>query len=617
MSTLAAGRTAPVVRAAAAGGALLPLWIARGSMLLAFAAFSGLHWAGLLDPAAPGRAWESVGLAALVVLGLVGAARLARPLCWLAATLVAVAAIALALLAGGLADEFLRPDHWSALASGAGRGIAALPGVRVPYRGVDEWTRLAIGAGGTLLVVLAALLAFWPRRERTGFPAAALLVLVTIYVVPAVILSSQLKFLGGAALALLLLAFLRLEKLRMRDAPAAGAVAIAAAIGALVVAPALDGEDPWFDYESWAVETASAESVTFSWDHDYSPLDWPRDGRELLRIKAREPAYWKARDLALFDGRSWRQDPRQRGEESTAQLPDNSASIARWRQHIEVTVRNLRSDSFVTAGIATAVDGEAAYPIGGGVFNAPDGLNRGDSYSADVYTPKPSDRQLRDDLDTDYADWLRSYVAILVRDSGATPGAGEERSVPYRVTWPFWGEPGEVEAERFADLKEPASIILEHGNLARVWELAQRLRSESETPYEYVSNVEAFLADGFGYSEQPPRASATLDGFLFDSKLGLLPAVLGRRGAVAADGGDPGAGRDRLHLGLVRRPPARVRRARPRRALVGRGVVPGLRLGDARPDAGGGAAALAVGRGREGAAGGAHSRGCPAPAASA
>ena len=56
-----------------------------------------------------------------------------------------------------------------------------------------------------------------------------------------------------------MLAFLRLEKLRVRDAPAAAPSRVAAAIGALVAAPALDGRDPWFDYESWAVETAGGE----------------------------------------------------------------------------------------------------------------------------------------------------------------------------------------------------------------------------------------------------------------------------------------------------------------------------------------------------------------------
>ena len=541
MSTVAPPRALPVAGHAAAGGSHLPLWLARGGVLLAFAVFAGLHWAGLLEPADHGRAWVAAGLAALVVLALVAAARLAGPWRWVTATLVAFVAIALALLAGGLADENLRPDRWGVLLSGAGRGIEALPGVRVPYRGVDEWTRLAISSGGTLLAVLAALLAFWPRRDRTGFPAAALLALLTLYAVPIVILSFQIEFLGGAILALLMLAFLRLEKLRARDAGPAAAVAVAAAVGALIAAPALDGDDPWFDYESWAVETAAGKSVAFNWNHDYSPLDWPRDGRELLRIKAREPAYWKARDLVLFDGRSWRQDPRRRMESPVAQLPDNPANVARWRQRIEVTVRNLRSDSFVTAGIATAVDGEAAFPIGGGVYRAPDGLDRGDSYSAEVYTPRPTERQLRASTDMEYGDWMRAYVWIYVEEPGAEPadGASRDPSVPHRVMWPLWGEQGEPVAERFGNFERSATRILEDGDLARIWGLAQRLKRESATPFEYVERVEALLEDGFGYSERPPRASETLDGFLFDSKIGFCQQFSGAEALLLRMAGIP------------------------------------------------------------------------------
>ena len=100
-------------------------------------------------------------------------------------------------------------------------------------------------------------------------------------------------------------------------------------------------------------------------------------------------------------------------------------------------MRNLRSDSFVTAGITTAVAGEEAYPIGGGVFNAPDELKRGDSYSADVYTPEPTERQLRDDPAIDYQDWLRYYLAIYMPDGVATavgdPDERPQRAGPGRV----------------------------------------------------------------------------------------------------------------------------------------------------------------------------------------
>ena len=82
---------------------------------------------------------------------------------------------ALMLLAGRVADELLLPGGWSELAGGISRGISDLPGVRVPYRGLDDWVRTVIPLGGSALVLLAALLAFWPRRARLGFPVAALL----------------------------------------------------------------------------------------------------------------------------------------------------------------------------------------------------------------------------------------------------------------------------------------------------------------------------------------------------------------------------------------------------------------------------------------------------------
>ena len=60
------------------------------------------------------------------------------------------------LLAGRVADELLLPGGWSELAGGISRGISDLPGVRVPYRGLDDWVRTVIPLGGAALVLLAA-----------------------------------------------------------------------------------------------------------------------------------------------------------------------------------------------------------------------------------------------------------------------------------------------------------------------------------------------------------------------------------------------------------------------------------------------------------------------------
>ena len=85
-------------------------------------------------------------------------------------------ALALAFLAGGIADELLRPDRWGELAAGISRGIDALPGARVPYRGIDEWTRLVIPLGGTVLTVVAgARRVLAAPRRASGFPLVALI----------------------------------------------------------------------------------------------------------------------------------------------------------------------------------------------------------------------------------------------------------------------------------------------------------------------------------------------------------------------------------------------------------------------------------------------------------
>ena len=79
---------------------------------------------------------------------------------------------------------------------------------------------------------------------------------------------------------------------------------------------------------------------------------------------------------------------------------------------------------------------------------------------------------------------------------------------------------------------------------------------------------------------------------------GLLPAVQRRDGAAAAHGRRAGARRVGVRPGGYDRKRKRVRRARPRRPLVGRGVLPGIRLGAVRPDAIGCAGELAGERGR-------------------
>jgi transglutaminase-like putative cysteine protease len=501
----------------------------------------------MLEPTAAERGWYAVGAGLLAIAGLLGAARLRGAARWAAMAATSLVTIALALLAGGVGDELLRPSNWDALASGIERGIGALPGARVPYRGIDEWTRIVIPLGGTMLTVLAALIAFWPRRATTGFPFAALVLLVTLYAVPAVALDFEGEFLRGALLALLVLAFLRLERLRLTEAGAAAVLATGTAIAALIVAPALDGDAPWWDYETWALSTASSRSTTFSWDHDYGPLDWPRDGREMLRVTAKQAAYWKAQQLDVFDGERWVQSPKATREAFDVELPDDPAIRRRFTQKIRVSVRNLRSRTFITAGISAApvMPNRAAIPNGPpGIWVSSRTLRRGDTYTANVYTPKPTERELRA-AGTFYDRELGNFRTIELKDlpgqnSGTPPGTPAV-VVRFRE-WDLRGQPPEAYRPGIGTIEprpRDGERAMERSALARTWALSQRLKRGARDPLDYIKAVEAYLGRDFTYTESPPAKSRTLEGFLFDTQSGYCQQYSGAMALLLRMAGIP------------------------------------------------------------------------------
>jgi transglutaminase-like putative cysteine protease len=520
----------------------LPVPTARGVAFMALAAFGVLHWMVLLDPAAPNRAMWALGIAIIAIGGMLAAARLGPRLSQVVACAVLILVLALAILAGGVADELLRPDRWGELASGIGRGIQALPGVRVPYEGLDQWTRTVIPLGGTVLVALAAALAFWPRRKRTGFPAVALGLLVALYAIPAVALDFENEFLRGAALALLVLAFLRLEKLRLGDAGMAGVVAIGVSVLALMLAPALDKDAPWFDYETWALDAASSKTTSFSWDHSYGPLDWPRDGRELLRVRAeKRPAYWKAENLDGFDGVRWKEVDADFDEAST---PTTEDMLITNTQKIRVTIRNLSSLEFITAGVADAVDSPniRETPRGDGTWTAGRPLRRGDAYTATVYTPQTNEAQRRAAGEDGPRADLARFRRLFLPPAGTQ--IGQSTGVRFIFDFPPFGDDFTPLAARVEGTTHSVGDVearrqLRHGPYHRTWALAQRLMEESDTQEDYVQNVLAYLREGFGYSESPPRSAGNLDGFLFDAKSGYCQQYSGAMALLLRMAGIP------------------------------------------------------------------------------
>ena len=517
---------------------------ARALAFLALCGFAALTWMNLLDPAATPRAGYALLAAAGAVLGLLAAGRLHGRARTLAAWLVAAGSLGLALLGGGVADELLRPDHWSELAAGIGRGISSLPGARVPYRGLDEWTRIVLGAGGTVLAVAAALAAFWPRQRTLGLRNVALVLLVTLYAVPAVALDLGAQMLSGAVLAVLVVAFLRLERLRIGDTGAAVMLALAVTILGMVAAPALDTDEPWFDYETWAMSNAASKTTAFSWEHSYGPLDWPRDGRELLRVKARRPAYWKALNLDRFDGRRW---VRSSGGENIDNCDLDGYSAVqrrRWLQDISVSVRNLRTETYVTAGITCLLDARVSWlPLGDGTYSAATrALRRGDAYEALVYTPAPNERERRSAADT-IPSALGPFTRLTIPgELPANPGVGGVVTEDVVQFAPLGtGVPPLATPSHDPDgAPQPAEALLARSGYARSYALARRLGRDADSQEDFVQAVERYLrGDEFSYSEAPPPSAENIDGFLFDAKTGYCQQFSGAMALLLRMGGVP------------------------------------------------------------------------------
>ena len=211
-----------------------------------------------------------------------------------------------AYVAAGLPLQYLKPRRLDELGSGLVSGSQALSTAQLPYVGADPWPGRVLELLGAELVMVAALLAFWPRpvgHPGRGYPFLALSALLVVAASPVVSLGGTRPLLLGLGLTLLTVCFLWLERLPLRPGLGVAALVGVALAGAVPLAAAADRGEPWFDYQSFAEGFSPKDPISFDWEHgDYGPMTWTRTGAEVIRVKADRPAYWKVRTLADFDG---------------------------------------------------------------------------------------------------------------------------------------------------------------------------------------------------------------------------------------------------------------------------------------------------------------------------
>src|SRR4051812_37197240 len=406
--------------AAAPRTAAVPPGVIRLATFTLLGAFTASAWGtNLLSPSGSGRAVLMAVIAAAVGAVMLGLADVRNPLLRHGGCAIALLfGIGFMFEAAGVGARLLAPDAWGDLAAGINQGINSLPDATVPYVGVDEWVRTTILAGAGGLLLLAGALAFWPRAAPARSTAAAV-ALGVAYGVPAVERNFAHPFLSGAVFALLLTAFLWGERLDRKQAWITAALGGLALATALLVAPRVDGARPLLDPQH-LTDPLAAKGDTFNWTHQYGPLDWPRDGREVLRVKAQSPTYWKAVNLVQFDGIRWRQEA-----VINPNAPDTefAPGYPQWHQTITVVLRALKSLQFVTAGTAQGIshthkvhvmESPGTYVTGG----AP--LRPGDSYQARVYTPRPSQAQM-DSAGTHFPDFTQDDLTMSLPASVGGP----------------------------------------------------------------------------------------------------------------------------------------------------------------------------------------------------
>ncbi len=515
---------------------VLPVLPARIATTAALGGFAGLGWAAQLSP--------SAGLATIGMLvvalggGLAVNAAARRPLASrvVASAAAILAVVVAAFLFAGIPLRLLQPSGWGEIATGVDGALTALPGVRVPYAGLNEWIRWTILAGGTLLLGLGAIAALWPGG-RTPSRVLAVAALALLYAVPAVEANPSAPFLRGLVFGALLAAFLLLERVRVRSAAPAAALTGAALLAGVLAAAGLDRGRPPIDYEAIAESLQQQGDPTFEWQHTYGPITWTRDGREVLRIRARQSAYWKAENLDGFDGTRWTRTRLLGRVADDAELPAGAPSRRQWFQSIRVRVTGMRSSQIVGAGTTLAVTrpGQAAIPAGSpGTWVVGRELQRGDAYRALVYVPNPSAQQL-EQAGPEYPDGLAPYRTLDIPAPAAGPWSPD-----ISVTYSDFGSPRPPLAllpNGF--VSRSGGRITEASRYRRSYALARRLAAGAGSPYGFVRRVEARLAKGYRYTETPPLRPVPLESFLFTDREGYCQQFSGAMALLLRMGGVP------------------------------------------------------------------------------
>ncbi len=394
---------------------------------------------------------------------------------------------------------------------------------------------------------------------------------------------ATMAFLLLAGSMLVLSRSLQRERWKSTDIAAGAITATIAAVLALSIigATSVEAGRPLRDWRAWDIVGVGSTHLRFDWMQNYPRLLDPAANERVMRVRSAVPSYWRANALAHFDGASWWSDTpesppvkpvQKRGSYVYAIPPaglEPPGRVVTETFEIESTYTN---DLFI-GGLPSSL--QIARPVDlrvgdGGGLNVDPPLGPKLSYAVTALVPRlePSDLIERG----------RAYPSdVLARYT----------DLPFPTLQQLDGRSPEAVWNKTMGITE----------FGREWqgclppERLDRRRSDRSLPdrprRRGVPALQIHLL------AQAPRDGLclALRGVPVQDQDRILPALRRRDGDAAPVQRHPGSRRGRVHhRGEGRR--RHLRRDAQRRARLGRGVLPGGRLGAVRPDPRPGAARL-------------------------
>jgi hypothetical protein len=497
----APGRLKPA-RTSRFADAAVPEFLLRAGPFLLLAFFAAAHWVALVEPAQTRRALVVSLIATAAGMLIALSARLPRPAGIAVRLVLIVLTTLLAVTAAGIRFKLLMPAGWGTLGDRVTGGLSVVGSVSEwPYAGPNVWLRLTTLLAVPLVLVLASVLAFWPRAKQSTRPLA-LILLVSLYAVAVASRPFGAQGLRGVGLLVCLAAWLWLPRLRGRDAGAAITAIVVAGLVALILTPKLASGEPWVDYRHWSWSLHRERTISFNWRPAYGPLHWPRKGTTLLLVKSKSPQYWKAQTLDRFDGYGWTTTPN--GQPDPTFVNRVVSHNPKWVATAHVTVRGVRSQLVAGPGSIQHVSGlsQQLVSLSNGTYVTDGEIGSGDSYTVQGYAPDPSVKQMRSAPSANPL--MAAYTAISLPQQGGF--------VTTLLHVPLRGAPSSGEAD--------AAAQLGGSRYARIYRLAKKITAGATTSYDMVRRVGSYLESNYRYSEGVPRRKYPIEAFLFQDKRG-------------------------------------------------------------------------------------------------